>query len=108
MPWLPGVRETMHITSQYLLNEEKAVVANSKVEVLEAKGSHLRRDLIVAMDDNNASKEKLKALSEELNAKKLLMKQKDEQLAAANQKMKNAMAKAVHAFQLMEIQSCLL
>lgn len=78
MPWLLGVRETMHITSQYLLNEEKVVVANSKVEALEAKGSHLRRDLIATMDDNNESKEKLKALSEELNAKKLLVKQKDE------------------------------
>ena len=64
----------MHITSLYLLNEEKVVVANSKVEALEAGGSRLRRDLIATMDDNNASKEKLKALSEELNAKKLLMK----------------------------------
>ena len=90
----------MHITSQYLLNEEKAVVANSKVEVLEAKGSHLRRDLIAAMDDNNASKEKLKALSEKLNAEKLLVKQKVEQLVVANLKMKNAMTKAIHAFQL--------
>ena len=97
----------MHITSLYLLNEEKVVVANSKVEALKAGGSRLRRDLIATMDDSNASKEKLKALSEELNAKKLLMKQKDEQLATANQKMKNAMAKAVHAFQLIEIQSCL-
>ena len=48
----------MHITSQYLINEEKAVVANSKAEVLEAKGSHLRKDLIVVMDNNNTSKEK--------------------------------------------------
>ena len=90
----------MHITSQYLLNEQKAMVANSNVEALEIEGSHLRRDLIAVMDDSNASKEKLKALSEELNAEKLLVKQKDEQLATANQKMKNAMAKAVHAFQL--------
>ena len=74
MPWLLGVRETMHITSQYLLNEEKVVVANSKVEALEAGVSRLRRDLIAAMDDSNASKEKLKALSKELNAEKLLVK----------------------------------
>ena len=90
----------MHITSQYLMNEEKAMVANSKVEVLEAKGSRLKRDLIAVMDDSNASKEKLKAMFEELNAEKLLVKQKDKQLAAANQKMKNAMVKAVHAIQL--------
>ena len=68
------------------------MVANSNVEALEIEGSHLRRDLIALMDDSNASKE--------LNAEKLLVKQKDEQLATANQKMKNAMAKAVHAFQL--------
>ena len=64
----------MHITSLYLLNKEKAVVAYSKVEALEAGVSRLRRDLIAAMDDSNASKEKLKALFEELNAKKLLVK----------------------------------
>ena len=76
----------MHITSQYLLNEEKAMVANSNVEALEIEGSHLRRDLIAVMDDSNASKEKLKALSEELNAKKLLVKQKDEQLRQPTRK----------------------
>ena len=64
----------MHITSQYLLNEEKAVVANSKVEALKAEGSRLRRDLIAIMDNSNVSKEKLKALSKELNAEKLLVK----------------------------------
>ena len=76
----------MHITSQYLLNEEKAMVANSNVEALEIEGSHLRRDLIAVMDDSNASKEKLKALSEELNAEKLLVKQKDEQLRQPTRK----------------------
>ena len=58
----------MHITSQYLLNEEKSVVANSNVEALESEGSHLRRDLIAAMDDSNVSREKIKALSNELRA----------------------------------------
>lgn len=68
----------MHITSWYLLNKEKAVVANSKVKALEAEGSRLRKDLIAAMNINNEFKEKIKALSEELNAEKLLVKQKDE------------------------------
>ena len=54
--------EMMHITSQYLANEEKAVVALSKVEVLEAEASSLRKDLIAAMDANNTSKEKIHAL----------------------------------------------
>ncbi|KAL0006718.1 hypothetical protein SO802_008220 [Lithocarpus litseifolius] len=65
--------EMMHITSQYLKNEEKAVVANSKAKALKAAGSRLRKDLIAAMDNNNASKEKIKALFEELKAEKLLM-----------------------------------
>ena len=48
----------MHITTQYLANEEKAVVANSKVEALVAEASGLRNDLGVAMDALNALKEK--------------------------------------------------
>ena len=52
-------------------------MATSKVEVLEAKASGLRKDLIVAMDVNNSSKEKIKALTEELNAEKHLVKQRD-------------------------------
>ena len=78
------------------------MVATSKVEVLEAEGSHLQKDLIATMDNNNASKEKIKALSEELKAKKLLVTQKDERLVAANQKVKSIVAKVVHAFQLMD------
>ena len=74
----------MHITSQYLANEEKAVVTTSKVEALEAKASGLRKDLIEVMDANNASKEKIKTLSKQLSVEKLLMKQKDEQLVVAS------------------------
>ena len=71
----------MHISSQYLANKEKVVVATSKVEALEAEAFGLRKDLIAAMDANNTSKEKIQALSEQLNAEKLLAKPKDEQLA---------------------------
>ena len=92
----------MRITSQYLANEEKAVVATSNVEALKAKAYGLRKDLIDALDANDTSKEKIQALSEQLNAKKLLAKQKDEQLVAANQKMKSVVAKAVHTFQLID------
>ena len=38
---------------------------------------------------------KIKTLIEELNAEKLLVKQRDEQLATFSQKMKSAVAKAV-------------
>ena len=54
----------MHITTQYLANEEKVVVSNSKVEALEAEASSLRNNLSVAMDALNASKEKTKILTE--------------------------------------------
>ena len=76
----------------------EVVMATSKVEALEAEASGLRKDLIVAMDINNSSKEKIKALTKELNAEKHLVKQRKEQLVVANQKMKSAVVKAVHAF----------
>ena len=77
-------------------------MATSKVEAQEVEASRLRKDLIATMDVNNLSKEKIKALSEELNVENQLVKQRDEQLATANQKMKSTIAKAIHAFQLME------
>ena len=92
----------MHLTTQFLANEEKMVIATSKVEALEAEASGLRKDLIAVMDAYNASKEQVKVLAEQLEAEKLLAKQKDELLATANQKMKAAVAKAVLAFQTTE------
>ena len=94
--------ETMHITTQYLANEEKAIVANSKVEALETEASGLQNDLGVAMDTLNASKEKNKVLTEQLESEKQMVKQKDDLLANAGQRMKIAVAKAVIAFQTME------
>ena len=67
----------MHITSQYLASEEKAMMATSKVEALEAEASGLRKDLFVAIDDNKLSKEMIKTLTEELTAEKQLVKQRD-------------------------------
>ena len=69
--------ETIHITSQFLMNEEKAMVATSKAEALEAEATGLTRDLITAMDVNSTSKEKIQALTKQMNAKRLLVKQKD-------------------------------
>ena len=89
----------MHITIQYLANEEKAVMANLKVEALEAEASGLRKDLIAAMDANNVSKEQHKVLTEQLDSEKQWVKQKDELLASAGQRMKAVVAKAVLAFQ---------
>ena len=58
---VPG--ETMHITTKYLENEERAVVANSKVEALEAEASGLRKVLVAAMDALNTFKEQAKVLT---------------------------------------------
>ena len=90
--------ETMHIMTQYLANEEKAIVANSKVEALKTKASSLWNDLGAAMDALNASKEQAKVLTEQLESKKQLVKQKDNLLASAAQRMKIAVAKAITAF----------
>ena len=94
--------ETMHITAQYLVNEERAIVANLKVEALEAEASSLRKDLVVAMDAFNTSKEQVKVLTEQLEFEKQSVKQKDELLATAAQRMKVTVAKAITAFQTTE------
>ena len=72
--------ETIHITTEYLTNEEKVVMANSKVDVLEAKTSKLRKEMIMTMDNRNQMKEQIKALIDDLKAENLLPEQKDEQL----------------------------
>ena len=64
--------EMTHIPTKYLAHEEKVVVASSKVEALEVDGSTLRKGLILAMDERNATKEKVKALTKELRIEKLL------------------------------------
>ena len=63
----------MHITNGYLANEEKVVLATSKVEAVEAKSLKLRMDLISSMNEANIAKGKLKALTDELEAGKLLI-----------------------------------
>jgi len=45
--------ETIHISTKYLTNKEKVVMAGSKVEALEGDSSRLRKDLIAIMDGGN-------------------------------------------------------
>ena len=71
----------------------------SRMEALEAKNSKLKKDLIVAMDEVNTSKEKAKTLSNDLKAKRQLTLEKDEQLLAVKEKLKTIATKAVEAFQ---------
>ena len=70
----------------------------SRMEVLEVENSKLKKDLIVAMDEANAIKEKAKTLSDDLRAEWQLTLEKDEQLLAAKEKLKTIVAKAVEAF----------
>nr|POF23293.1 hypothetical protein CFP56_45115 [Quercus suber] len=64
--------ETIHFTFRYLSHEAKAGEAGSKVETLEAENTKLRRDLISTMDKANSTKEKAKALADDLKVEKQL------------------------------------
>ena len=63
----------IHITIEYLTNEEKVVITDSKVKVLEAESYKLRKDLILVMDKGNTTKEKVKTLSKVLRVENLLI-----------------------------------
>ena len=72
------------------------------MSTLEAKKSKLKKKLIVAMNDANLVKEKLKTLTEELRVERELTKEKDEQLAVAKERIKGIAVKAVKSFQQTE------
>ena len=55
---------------EYLTNEEKVVMADFKVEALEAESSKLWKDLISVMEEGNTVKEKVKALTKEIKVEK--------------------------------------
>ena len=44
-----GSCESLHLMTDYLSNEEKVVMANSKVYSVKAESSRLRKDLIEAL-----------------------------------------------------------
>ena len=58
----------------------------------------MRKELIVAMDDANQAKEKLRTLTEELKVERELTKEKDEQIAATRERAKGLTAKAIEGF----------
>ena len=89
----------IHISTEYLGQEEKAIMVESKVEALEAKAKKLRRDLITTMDDASTAREKATTLANKLKVKKQLTLQNDKQLQAVNQKVKSMATKAIQAFQ---------
>ncbi|KAL0001439.1 hypothetical protein SO802_015220 [Lithocarpus litseifolius] len=75
--------KSLHLMTVYLSTEEKVVVANSKVESMEAESSRLQKDLIEAMDEATKAKGKVKELNEALKVEKLLVAQKDDEIQAA-------------------------
>ncbi|XP_050259657.1 uncharacterized protein LOC126704670 [Quercus robur] len=54
--------ESLHLMTDYLNSEEKVVMANSKIDSIEAESSKLRKDLIEAMHQSIKDKEKVKEL----------------------------------------------
>ena len=94
--------ESLHITSEYLASEAKVESSRSHASSLEAENSKLKKELIVAMNDANLAKEKLRTLTDELRVEWELTKEKDEQLTVARERAKGLVAKAVEGFQQTE------
>nr|POE50396.1 hypothetical protein CFP56_35569 [Quercus suber] len=88
--------ESLCLTTNYLGSEEK-VVANSKVNSVEAKSSRSRKDLIEAMDQVMEAKKKVKELKDELKIEKKLVIQKDKEVQATllkiNEERENVITK---------------
>lgn len=70
-----------------------------KVKGLKVELSKLKKDLILAMDKANATKEQAKVLSDDQRAEKQLTLEKDEQLQAARERVRTIAIKSVKAFQ---------
>ena len=94
--------ESLHRTLEYLASEAKVESARSHVTTWEVENLKLKKELIVAMNDTNLAKEKLKTLTEELRVEWELTKEKDEQLAAAKERAKRLATKAIEGFQQTE------
>lgn len=71
----------------YLATEEKIAMANSRAKATEAKGLRLRKDLIEAMDQATEAKAKLKDVSDQLRAQRMLIINKDEKTQLVKQKI---------------------
>ena len=66
-----------------MISEKKVVVANSKVDSVEAKSSQLKKDMIEVMDQSPKAKEKVKELKEALKIENKLVVQKDKEVQDA-------------------------
>ncbi|XP_075639932.1 uncharacterized protein LOC142611706 [Castanea sativa] len=94
--------ESIHLSSEYLAQGAKVDSALSRIKVLEAENSKLKRDVIASMEDVNHAKGEVKRLSSKLKVEQQLVLEKDEQLAAAKEKIKVVASRAVEGFQQTE------
>ena len=93
------LRESLHITTEYLTQEAKVASLTSKMEAMEAETSKLKQSLIDSMGEANILKEKVKAISDDLRAECQLTLEKDEQLLSVKESLKTIASRSVEAFQ---------
>ena len=65
---------------------------------MEAELSKLRKDLIMAIDEVNTTREKARVLSDDQRAERQLTLEKDEQLQVAKERVKTIAIKFCEAF----------
>ena len=94
--------ESPHLSSEYLTQEAKVKSVASRVAVLEAENSKLKKELITTIGEANHAKEQVKTLSDDLRAEQQLTVEKDQQLLTAKKKIKTIAVKAVEGFQQTE------
>ena len=70
----------------------------SRMEVLEAENSTLKKKLIESMHEVNTLKESSKTLADDLRVERQLTLEKDEQLLVAKEKFKTIAARSIEGF----------
>ena len=68
----------LHIASEYLTQEAKVASLASRMEVLEAQNSTLKKKIIESMHEVNTLKESSMTLADDLRAEHQLTLEKDE------------------------------
>ena len=91
--------ESLYIASEYLTQKAKVVSLAFRMKVLEAENSTLKKKLIESMHEVNTSKESSKTLADNLQAKRQLTLEKDEQLLVAKEKLKTIADRFIEGFQ---------
>ena len=96
------LRESLHITSEYLTQEAKVASLTSRMEALEKENYNLKKNLIAFMDETTSLKEKVKTLDDDLRVEHKLTQEKDEQILSAKEKLITIAARSVEAFQTID------